>query len=121
MFFSSLEKLTPTLTIFSVVHLETSRVVFDVDLVEGGLCVLVNLKLKNIDILLINKYAVGASLRQVRLADNVFAQNAEYQVYNVLKIALYKFKAFVVGIRQGAKQCFHPLDDAFYVACAEVA
>ena len=45
---------------------------------------------------LIDKDAVGAPLGEVRLADDVLAQNREYQVDNILKITLYEFDFLIV-------------------------
>ena len=54
-------KIDADLDYLAVVHLEASGVVFYVDLVEGGLCVLVYFEFKKIDVLLVDEYAVGAA------------------------------------------------------------
>ena len=50
---------------FSAVHLETSGVILFVDLVEGGLCIAVHLKFKEIDVIVVDHNGVRPTLRRM--------------------------------------------------------
>ncbi len=102
------------------VHLEASGVVFQVDLVEGCLCVFIYFELKDIDVIIVDEDAVGSTFGEVRFGDYELAQYGEHQVNDVLKITLRQFCGIVVGVWKSAEKCFEPFYDTLDVGVPEV-